>query len=251
MAGTSIFSARTEPGELALARKTFTLSLVITGIYLLVGFKWFFVLAWGSWLDAWQLAFAWPLYRYGIVACLLYLVPWYAWTKRWGMNASNLGWRRGNTRLGAILTAIGLAVAVVAGFTAAADASMVAWYPWERVFVDPSFGSFNIAGFIVMEAMYVILYYMPYEFFFRGFSMVPLVEHGKVRSTWTVIYSTAITTLVHWDVPATELVSALVVGLIFGIAVLKCRSIWYVLIVHVVVGVMTNIMCVLVLQGIM
>ncbi len=251
MVGTVLFSTQARPEGLALARKVFLLSAALTGVYLIIGFKWFFSACFGARLTAWQFAFTWPIYRYCIVACLLFLVPWYVSTKRWGLKVSDLGWRWGNVRLGSILTAIGLGIAVAAGFVSAGDPTMVAFYPWERVFVDPAYGEFNIGGFIVMEAMYVVLYYIPYEFFFRGFSMIPLVDNGKLRGTWAILYTTAITTAVHWDVPATELVSAFAVGFIFGLAVLKCNSLRYALIVHVAVGLMTNIMCMLVLQGIL
>lgn len=250
MAGTVLFSTQATPEGLALARKIFLLSAILTGVYLLIGFKWFYSACFGAVLTPWQLAFAWPIYRYCVVFCLLFLVPWYLSTKRWGMKVSDLGWRWGNVRLGISLTAVGFAVAVASGLVAAGDPSMVAFYPMERVFVDPAYGGLNIGGFIVMEAMYAVIYYIPYELFFRGFSMIPLVENGKLRSTWAVLYTTAITTAVHWDVPATELASAFVVGFIFGIVVLKCSSIRYVLIVHVATGIFTNVMCMLVLQSI-
>nr|MDO8084743.1 CPBP family intramembrane metalloprotease [Candidatus Sigynarchaeum springense] len=251
MAGTVLFSSQAAPEDLALARKVFLSSVLLTCVYLLVGFKWFFTACFGTALTSWQLAFAWPVYRYSLVFCLLFLVPWYLSTKRWGLKFVDLGWRWGKVKLGVILLLIGLGVAVASGFVAAGDATMVAFYPMERVFVDPAYGAvtLNIGGFIVMEAMYVFLYYIPYEFFFRGFSMIPLVEKGKLRTTWAVLYTTAITTAVHWDVPTTELVSALVVGFIFGLVVLKTSSIRYVLIAHVATGLMTNIMCMLVLQG--
>ncbi|MEX2716270.1 MAG: CPBP family intramembrane glutamic endopeptidase [Candidatus Sigynarchaeum springense] len=252
MAGTVLFSSQAAPEDLALARKVFLLSLLLTCIYLLVGFKWFFIACFGATLDAWQIALAWPVYRYCLVFCLLFLVPWYLSTRRWGLKVSELGWRWGNVKLGIILLVIGLGVAIASGFVAAGDPTMVAFYPMERVFVDPNapgYAGFNIGGVIVIEAMYVVLYYIPYELFFRGISMIPLVEKGKVRTSWAVLYTTAITTAVHWDVPTTELVSALVVGIIFGIVVLKTSSIRYVLIAHVATGIMTNIMCMLVLQG--
>ncbi len=249
MAGTVLFSAQASPEGLALARKAFLLSASLTGIYLLVGFKWFFSACFGAALDPWQLAFAWPIYRYCVVFCLLFLVPWYLSTRRWGLKVGDLGWRWGKVKLGIILTAIGAGVAIASGFVAAGDATMFAFYPMERVFVDPVYGQFNLGGFIAMEALYVVIYYVPYELFFRGFSMIPLVEAGKLRTTWAVLYTTAITTAVHWDVPTTELVSALAVGFVFGLAVLKTSSIRYVLIVHVATGIFTNIMCMLVLQG--
>ncbi|NMC05680.1 MAG: CPBP family intramembrane metalloprotease [Candidatus Lokiarchaeota archaeon] len=249
MAGPATPPSNATPEGRALARRMLLLSLCITGLYLMVGFKWFFSACFGGMLTPWQFALAWPIYRYCVVACLLWLVPWYISTRKWRLKASDLGWRKGNARLGYILTAIGLAISVPAGIIAAGDPSMVSFYPWERVFVDPAYGELNLGGFVAMEAMYVVLYYVPYEFFFRGVSMLPLVERGSWRGTWIVLYTTAITTVVHWDVPATELVSAFAVGFIFGIAAMKCGSFRYVLIVHAAIGVMTNITCMLALQG--
>lgn len=251
MHGTVLLSTQATPEGIALARRVFLLSVLLTCVYLLVGFKWFFTACFGAALTAWQLAFGWPIYRYCVAACLLFFVPRYVSTKRWGLKVGDLGWRRGNARLGYLLTAIGLAIAAPAGFVAAGDASMVAFYPLERAFVDPAYGELNVGGFIVMTIMYVIIYYIPYEFFFRGFSMIPLVEQGKIRGTWVVLYTLAITMAVHWDVPITELAGVFAVGFIFGIPTIKLQSFRYVLIIHAAIGVMTNIACVLALQGIL
>lgn len=242
------FSTRPEPENLVLAKKVFLFSVIITVIYMIVGFKWFYSLLFSS-LTEWQFNFAWPIYRFSIATCLFFLIPWYAWCKKWGYSIKDLGWQWGNVKLGLILMAIGAAAIVGVGFSVAGDPSFPTFYPMERVFVDPRFGAFNIVGYIVMEAIYGIMYYIPFEFFFRGFSQFPLLDKGKVRTTWIIVFTTIISTAVHYtDVPLMELISALAVGPVFGLATIKTRSIRYVLIVHAAIGLVTDFICLLVLQ---
>ena len=233
-----------------LARQALLLSLAVTCVYLLVGFKWFFTMVFDGVLDQWSLAFWWPVYKYVVAFALFFLAPWLAWARPNEQPARSLGWQLGNVKRGAILTAIGAVVLVGIWFSVISDPAMVAAYPLERALVDPALGPLNLPGFVAMQGLYVVLYYVPYEYFFRGVMQFPLVRHGKVRTTWVILYSTALSTLVHWDVPLTELLAALAVGFIYGLAALKCDSIWYVLAHHVAVGLVTNVACVLVLQGI-
>jgi hypothetical protein len=250
MVGTTMPPTQATPEDHALARKCLLISIVLVGVYLIVGFRWFFTLLFGGSLDAWQLAFWWPIYRFSIAFCLFLVVPWATWCKKWRKTVQELGWQWGNVRWGVILTLVGAAFVVAIGFTTAGDATMTAVYPLGRVFADPSYGPFNLVGYIVMEALYVFLYYIPYEFFFRGFCQFPLLNQGKVRAIWVVLYTTAITTAVHWDVPTTELVAAFAVGFVYGIVAIKCRSIRYGLINHAAVGLATDFSALLSLQGI-
>jgi hypothetical protein len=246
-----LFSASSESENLAVSKKTFILSLIVTGIYMIIGFKWFYTLLFGATLTEWQFSFGWPLYRFSLATCLFFLLPWYLVCKKWNMPINTIGVQRGNVKLGLILTAIGAVVTIGVGFSVAGDPTFKEFYPMERVFVDPAkFGAFNVAGFVIMETLYFFLYYIPYEFFFRGVSQFPLLDMGKVRTTWIVLYTTAITTAVHYTgTPITELVSAFAVGFIFGLATIKCRSIWYVLVVHAAIGIVTDFVCLFLLQG--
>ncbi len=244
---------RSAPADAAgrrVATKVFWISACLWAINMIAGFKWFYSLVFSAALDPWTFAFAWPIYKYAIAFLLFFLVPWYVWRVKLGKDISRLGVQRGNTRRGAILSVVGAAIVVLVAFSTASDPAFPPVYPLERVFVDPSFGPFNPAGYIVMEALYVVLYYIPYEFFFRGFAQFPLVNEGKVRTTWVLLYTTAITTILHWDTPAAEFYSALVAGFVYGLAALKTRSIYYGLINHVAVGLVTNLVCLLVLQNI-
>ncbi|MHA1700609.1 MAG: CPBP family glutamic-type intramembrane protease [Promethearchaeota archaeon] len=243
-------SGSVEPGAFNLAKNVLAISLIIYAIYMVVGFRWFYRLVFLSLLTEWQYYFLWPIYKYVITFALLLLLPLSFWRYKWGRPVREIGWQWGFKKRGLILTIIGALALVGIAFSTAADRTFSKVYPWERVFVDPGFGQLNIAGYILMEVFYVIAYYIPYEFFFRGFCQFPLVVQGKVRTTWVVLYTTAITTILHWDTPVTEFYAALAVGFIYGLATLKCDSLYYGLINHACVGLITNFICVLVLQSI-
>lgn len=247
--GSFLFKSDATREEKGLARKFFVSSLTLSLIYLILGFKWFYTFILGNALDEWMFLFTWPIYKYLVAFVLFFLVPWYLWRVKWKGTLKELGWQWGNKKHGLILMAIGAVILVGIGFSVLVDPSMKDTYPIERVFVDPTYGSFNFAGFIAMELMYVVLYYIPYEFFFRGFMQFPLAREGKVKTAWVIIYQVAITTAIHWDVPTTELIAAFAFGIIIGILALKLDSIFYGLIFHVGVGLVTNIVCLVLLQG--
>lgn len=232
-----------------LSAKVLLVSLGLSGLYLIIGYKWFYSFIFGSILDSWAFTFVWPIYRYMIVFALLFLIPWYIWRKIWKQKLRSIGWQWGNRKWGLILSIIGAFAIIGIGFSTAADPSFAMVYPYERVFVDPAYGQFNVWGFLVFEAMYVVLYYIPYEFFFRGFLQFPNPDKNRSKIL-TVLLSTTITTIIHWDAPNTELFAALAVGFVYGFVALGTKSIFYGLINHIAVGLTTNIVCVLILQGV-
>ncbi|MHA1792867.1 MAG: CPBP family glutamic-type intramembrane protease [Promethearchaeota archaeon] len=196
-----------------------------------------------------MLAFFWPIYKYSIALVLLLIVPLFIWKKKWGKNARDLGWQWGKKKQGIILVLASSVLLIGIFYSTIGDESFKDFYPIERVFVDPKFGAFNIIGFILMEVLYVIAYYIPYEFFFRGFIGLPFMNDGRLKLRWVVFYQVLVTTIVHYDRPVSEIIAAFVVGFIYGPVALKLQSIRYGLINHVSVGLTTNYACLLTLQG--
>ncbi|MHA1681645.1 MAG: CPBP family intramembrane glutamic endopeptidase [Promethearchaeota archaeon] len=232
------------------ARKLLHVSLILFGAYMILGFKWFYSLLFIDLMDEWWFYFTWPVYKYAVTFILLLVIPWCWWRKHSDQSLASMGWRWGHKKLGLILSIVGIAAILGVGLSAFSDPSLSAVYPIERVYVDPHFGSFNMGGFITFEILYIFLYYFAYEFFFRGFIGLPLLENSKTKGRWIVMLQVVLTTIVHWDRPTTELVAAFAVGFIYGLVAIKSKSIVYGLINHVGVGIVTNIACALVLQGI-
>jgi len=89
------------------------------------------------------------------------------------------------------------------------------------------------------EAFYVIFYYFSWEFFFRGFLLFGLKDRfGGLNA---VLIQTISSCLVHIGKPESEIIGAIIVGIILGIVALRTRSIWYVFLIHVAIGVLTDV----------
>ncbi len=92
---------------------------------------------------------------------------------------------------------------------------------------------------LVYELMYVVFYYIAWEFYFRGFLLFGLKERfGAVNA---ILIQTISSCLVHIGKPEGEIIGSIVVGILFGMIALRSRSIWYVFLIHASIGVLTDI----------
>jgi len=89
------------------------------------------------------------------------------------------------------------------------------------------------------EAIYVVFYYIAWEFYFRGFLLFGLKD--KFGSMNAILIQTISSCLIHIGKPDGETIGAIVVGIIFGMIALRTRSFWYVFILHASLGVLTDL----------
>ena len=91
----------------------------------------------------------------------------------------------------------------------------------------------------VYESAYVLFYYVAWEFFFRGFLLFGLRDRfGDINA---ILIQTISSCLVHIGKPESEIIGSIVVGIIFGMVALRSKSIWYVFLIHVSIGVLTDL----------
>lgn len=86
---------------------------------------------------------------------------------------------------------------------------------------------------------YVALYYVAWEFFFRGFLLFGLKDRFGVFNA--ILIQTVSSCLIHLGKPAGETIGAIFVGILFGIFAYRTRSIWYVFILHIIMGLSTDL----------
>jgi len=96
---------------------------------------------------------------------------------------------------------------------------------------------------VFYEAAYVIFYYIAWEFYFRGVLLFGL--KGRFGAFNAILIQTISSCLVHIGKPEGEIIGSIIVGVIFGIIALRTRSIWYVFILHALIGVLTDLFIVL------
>ena len=147
-------------------------------------------------------------------------------------------------------------VAAAIGAVGALSPDIRSFYPYSRdligrvrdVGIGPLLGHF---------AAYFLLYYIPWEFFFRGFLLFPFalaaervfaadrrpaadtgetaMSRGTVL-TVLVLFQTIPSTLLHFGHPLSELAGAVIAGIVFGALAWKTRSIVPGLILHAAIG---------------
>ncbi|MBE3110308.1 MAG: CPBP family intramembrane metalloprotease [Acidobacteria bacterium] len=149
----------------------------------------------------------------------------------WAALAS-FGWTFGRAGLGFALAGAGLPLAVLAGFVGSRDPEMQKMYP----FAKAACGS--IRTFVGYELSYLFLYYLPWEFVFRGVLFLPLVPAVGLIPALTI--QTVISTLLHIGHPDTEIFAAAGAGLVFGLIAWATGSFLYPLVLHAATGIATD-----------
>jgi membrane protease YdiL (CAAX protease family) len=89
------------------------------------------------------------------------------------------------------------------------------------------------------EAIYVIFYYIAWEFFFRGFLLFGLKDRFGAFSA--ILIQTISSCLVHIGKPEGEIMGSIAFGIILGVIALRTKSIWYVFLIHAAMGVLTDL----------
>ncbi len=182
------------------------------------------VLGWlvlyGGWFRA-PLALALSLVPLGVIPA----VAARSWL-RWGWSGVGLG--PGVAKLGVVLLVPGLALAGLAGWLGADSPQLVAEYPLDRD-LSPEVGPF------ALYALLYLLYYVGFEFLFRGYLLLGLADRlGPNRAN---LLQTVLAVLFHVGKPLAEIGAALPASLVFGWVALRTRSIWYVVLIHWAVGI--------------
>lgn len=89
------------------------------------------------------------------------------------------------------------------------------------------------------EAAYVLFYYSAWEFYFRGFLLFGLkARFGNMNA---ILIQTVSSCLIHIGKPEGEIIGSIIIGIIFGAIALRTRSIWYVMVLHALIGLLTDL----------
>jgi membrane protease YdiL (CAAX protease family) len=150
-----------------------------------------------------------------------------------GLDPVKLGIRRGDAAAGRQALLVGLLLVVPLGYFAAGNASIRLTYPWPGDWAGGSVAAFAAWAFTYS------LYYLSYEFFYRGFLLRGLEPAlGRFGSLWL---QTVASTLLHLGKPLLETVAAIPAGLVFGLVALRTRSLLYVVAIHLALGLSTDL----------
>jgi membrane protease YdiL (CAAX protease family) len=180
-------------------------------------------------------------YQFGAAFVLLFLVP-LGWARFGaGLRPADLGLQLGDWRLGLKLVLIGMLVLAGPLYLNGGQADFQAEYPLAKI-------ASRSAGLFVLWELCYLVYYISWEFFFRGFWQQGL-SRGALGVAGALALQTAVSTIMHIGKPAGETFSAIVGGLAFGLIALRTRSILYVLLLHWYRGIATDLFCALRARG--
>lgn len=166
-----------------------------------------------------------PALHFAAAAILLGVLPVLAARRLGGLSLRQLGLGAGRWQAGLLLLVLGTPVAILAGRVAAGSAAMRAVYP-----LDPAAAN----GFAAHAAVQ-FLYFGAWEVLFRGVLLFGL--RRRTGDTMANIVQTALSVTAHFGRAINETFAAFPAGIVFGWVGLRLRSIWYVAILHWLVGV--------------
>jgi membrane protease YdiL (CAAX protease family) len=142
------------------------------------------------------------------------------------------GWTLGRTGRGLLIAAAGLPLALLAGSIGARDPGLRGMYPLAKSVLN------DARAFAVYELAYLVLYYLPWEFVFRGVLFLPLVP--AIGLLPALALQTAASTLLHYGHPSSEVLAAALAGLAFGLVAYVTGSFLYTFALHAATGIATD-----------
>jgi membrane protease YdiL (CAAX protease family) len=168
-----------------------------------------------------------PIVAHLLIACLLLgVLPAIAAKRLTGLSWSDLGLGLGNRRQGMLLLALGIPLAILAGRIGAGSPAMRAVYPLAPEAAQQEFTIYALLQF---------LYFGAWEVLFRG--VLLFATESRFGDAGSNALQTAVSVTAHFGRALNETFAAFPAGLLFGVVALRLRSIWYVAVLHWLVGV--------------
>jgi len=156
---------------------------------------------------------------------------------RVGMYPWTLGLQIGDWKRGLTIIAFATPIIVLSTVLGAKDPQLRAMYPFSKEALQ------GPLKFVLYEAAYVLFYYLPWEFAFRGVVLFGLLAFLPVTIPGVavaVMVQTFLSTIYHIGHPHSEVLGAFILGLASGVTAVVTGSIFYGLLFHAVVGVLND-----------
>jgi membrane protease YdiL (CAAX protease family) len=217
--------------------------LFLLGIYIYQGQAGFFLRHLGPSLGETPFLAWWAFgYQFASALLLMGLIP--ALWIRLGLRQRlrDHGLRLGAVRFGLMAVLIGVAALALPLYLNAGSAAFQAEYPLVKL------AGRSASLYLLWELTYLV-YYIAWEFFFRGFWQLGL--QGPLGAAGAMALQTAASTLMHIGKPQGETLAAIVAGPGFGLIALRTGSVLYPLLLHWLIGALTDLFCLLRAPGAM
>lgn len=185
-----------------------------------------------------QSGFTVSLYMFISAFLMMFVLPVIIIRAFFNEPLSDYGFRIGDWKTGSSFILYLLPViTILLLYPAANTKEMIDYYP-----LDKGAGS-SAVSFVRFEFVRVALFYTAWEFFFRGFMLFGL---RKYMSDWLAICcQTLPSCLWHIGMPAGEILSSILGGILFGVMALRTGSIIYPFILHAMIGILLDLLIVI------
>lgn len=166
-------------------------------------------------------------------ALLLFLALPAAALRLTGGSLRQAGFGPGDAAFGMKLLLIALPLAGAALFVGSSFAEVQTTYPWAGDW--PGRSPLHLLAWTGLYA----LYYLAYEFFYRGFLLRGLEPYwGLPAAIWVQTFAS---TLLHLGKPVAETLGAVPMGLAFAAVAVRSRSLVWPFLLHLLIGVLTDV----------
>lgn len=174
------------------------------------------------------------IWQFGVFFLLMFMVPLFLIKKAFKQSIFDFGFGLGDKKYGFLFVLItGPLIAAPAIYFASKMPDVRSEYPLAKILLE------RHDLIVFYELAYVLLYYVAWEFFFRGFLLFGLKD--RFGSLNAVLIQTISSCLIHIGKPEGEIIGSIIVGVIFGALALRTRSIWFVFLLHVLLGLLTDL----------
>ncbi|MCX6156338.1 MAG: type II CAAX endopeptidase family protein [Candidatus Kapabacteria bacterium] len=174
------------------------------------------------------------IFQFAMFFVLMFIVPVLTLKLIFKEKLSDYGFQRGDKKFGLSFVALAIPLIIAPIIYFAADMPDIrSEYPLAKILLTKHEFIFQY------EILYVLFYYIAWEFFFRGFILFGVQK--RFGSFNAILIQTISSCLIHIGKPAGETIGAIIVGILFGVIALRTRSIWYVLLLHAAIGVLTDL----------
>jgi len=167
-------------------------------------------------------------YQWGMAFILLGIIPMLIVRIGFKEKLEDYGVKIKRPLISLLIALLGVLFVTPFTYFGAKNNDFISVYP----LVKNSFGSAK--NFVIAEFFY-FLYYIGYEFFFRGFLFMGIRKH---IGDWEAMgVSLMATVLLHVDRPEGEMAMAILAGIIFPIIVRQMKTLWPVILIHAYTGI--------------
>lgn len=182
--------------------------------------------------DIWNRDFYSAIYEYCIAFLLMFWVPYFIVKMTFKQRLRDFGFQWGDARYGFRFIVIVLPYVLWMAYVGSSAESMQIEYPLAKSTMQ------HWPLFLTVEIFYIV-FYLGWEFLFRGFMLFGLEKHYGAISA--ILIQTIPSAIVHIGKPAYESFGAIFAGLVFGFLAIRTRSMFYPLILHAIIGVANDL----------